>query len=184
MLQECYDLLKKEKELTSSSIFIEKVSLMSFNATILQQLKEQTLRNFILEDSISKLQVQVSSLQVSTSFAIQALKESFEGKAFALFGGLIYFILTVKLVKVLLPRQGFIIPECLAKFENMNVAPMVCADLKLKRFYDQGLEHVPLGVSPSGVEEGSSNSWDFEDSAGAIHSGNNSTNATSLSFPR
>ncbi|GKV07151.1 hypothetical protein SLEP1_g18952 [Rubroshorea leprosula] len=61
MLQECYDLLKREKKLISSSASIERVFFTSSNATLLQQL-EQTLGNSVLEDSISQLQMQVSSL--------------------------------------------------------------------------------------------------------------------------
>ncbi|GKU89563.1 hypothetical protein SLEP1_g3689 [Rubroshorea leprosula] len=188
MLQECYDLLKKEKELISSSASVEKApltsanaSLMSANASLLQHLDEQVLRNSVLENSVSDLQAQVSSLRVSVPSTIQTFKESSEGRAFAFSDGLGYFNIAIKLVKVLLPRRGMILPDCLAEFEKMDVAALICADLELKRIYDQGSEYVSLGASPSGVEEGSGSSWDFEDSAGAMHSGNNSTDVAGAS---
>ncbi|GKV13573.1 hypothetical protein SLEP1_g24568 [Rubroshorea leprosula] len=94
MLQECNNLLKKEKELIFSSAFIEKVS----------------------------------SLQASASSSIQAFKESFEGRAFTVFGGLSYTNLTIKLVKELLPRQGKVVPERPVEFENMDFATMDTED--------------------------------------------------------
>ncbi|GLT29293.1 hypothetical protein SLA2020_041680 [Shorea laevis] len=74
-----------------------------------------------------------------------------------------------------------IIPKRLANFENIDVATMVCADLELKRIYDQGPKHVPLGVSPFRVAERSNSSLDSEDSVGAIHSGKNSTDSIGAS---
>ncbi|GLT69507.1 hypothetical protein SLA2020_416540 [Shorea laevis] len=99
------------------------------------------------------------------------------------FGGLGYFNIAVKLVKVLLPRQGMIVSKRLAEFENMDVAAMVCANPDLKRIYDQGPKYVPLGVSSSGAEEGSNSSWDSEDSASTIHPGSTFANVMGASPP-
>ncbi|GLT29322.1 hypothetical protein SLA2020_041960 [Shorea laevis] len=74
-----------------------------------------------------------------------------------------------------------IILERLIEFKNMYVVALVCANPKLKGIYDQGPKYVSLGASPFGVKEGSSSSQDSEDSAGAIHSGNNSVDVTSAS---
>lgn len=62
ILQEYYDLLKKEKELISTSTSTEKASLISSNFVLQQRLDELVAKNSALEDSISRLKVQVSTL--------------------------------------------------------------------------------------------------------------------------
>ncbi|GKU93135.1 hypothetical protein SLEP1_g6760 [Rubroshorea leprosula] len=150
MLQECYDLLKKEKELFSSSAAVEKASLESSVLALQRQLGDLFSTNSALERSASDLKVQLSSLQASSSSIVQSFKESPEGKAFALSSSLGYFNLAVKLIKMLLPRRGLIVSDRLAEFEDMDVVALIHADPNLKRTYDRGPSAVFLDDSPRG----------------------------------
>ncbi|GKV09093.1 hypothetical protein SLEP1_g20640 [Rubroshorea leprosula] len=170
MLQECYDLLKKEKELFSSSTAAEKASLESSVLALQRQLGDLSSVNSALERSVSDLKVQVSSLQASFSSIIQSFKESLEGKAFALSSSLGYFNLAVKLIKLLLPRRGLIVSDRLAEFKDMDVAALIHADPDLKRTYDQGPSAIFLDDSPRQASEGTGSSWDVGDSAIAVYS--------------
>ncbi|GKV29237.1 hypothetical protein SLEP1_g38178 [Rubroshorea leprosula] len=165
MLQECYDLLKREKELFSSSAA---ASLESFVLSLQWQLGDLSSVNSTLERSISDLKAQVSSLQASSSSIVQSFKESPEGRAFALSGSLGYFNLAVKLIKMLLPRRGLIVSDRLAEFEDIDVAALIHADPDLKRTYDQGPSAVFLDDSPRQASEGTDSSWDVGDSATAV----------------
>ncbi|GKV19331.1 hypothetical protein SLEP1_g29609 [Rubroshorea leprosula] len=177
MLQECYDLLKKEKELFSSSAAAEKASLESSVLALQRQLGDLSSANSALERSVSDLKVQVSSLQASPSSIVQSFKESPEGKAFALSGSLGYFNLAVKLIKMLLPRRGLIVSDRLAEFEDMDIAALIHADPDLKRTYDRGPSVVFLDDSPRQVSEGTGSSWDVGDSATAVCSRGSSVDA-------
>ncbi|GKU92966.1 hypothetical protein SLEP1_g6615 [Rubroshorea leprosula] len=168
MLQECYDLLKKEKELFSSSVAAKKVSLESFILALQRRLGDLSSANFALERSVLDLRVQVSSLQASSSSIVQSFKESLEGRAFALSGSLGYFNLAVKLIKMLLSRHGLNVFDCLAEFEDMDVVALIHVDPELKKTYDRGTSVVFLDDSPREASEGIGSSWVVGDSTIAV----------------
>ncbi|GKV20494.1 hypothetical protein SLEP1_g30615 [Rubroshorea leprosula] len=177
MLQECYDLLKKEKELCSSFAVAEKASLESSVLALQRQLGDLSSANSTLERFVSNLKVQVSSLQALSSSIVQSFKESLEGRAFALSSSLGYFNLAIKLIKMLLPRRGLIVSDRLAEFEDMDVAALIHANPDLKRTYDRGPSAVFLDDSPRQASEGTGNSWDVGDSATAMCSKGSSVDA-------
>ncbi|GLT45014.1 hypothetical protein SLA2020_188800 [Shorea laevis] len=64
-----------------------------------------------------------------------------------------------------------IVQDHLAKFEGMDVAMEVYANLELKKVYDQSSSHVSLVESLIEEEEGLSSFWDVGDSTMIVHSG-------------
>ncbi|GKV11642.1 hypothetical protein SLEP1_g22882 [Rubroshorea leprosula] len=141
------------------------------------ELGDLSSANSALERSVSNLKVQLSSLQASSSSIVQSFKESPEGRAFALSDSLGYFNLAVKLIKMLLPRCGLIVSDCLVEFEDMDVAALIHANPDLKRTYDRGPSAVFLDDSPRQVSKGTGSSWDVGDSATVVCSKGSSVDA-------